>query len=282
MKISFYLLSIVLFCISCGGNTNAPAGSITQIDQDTTKIKTPEGIRMDSLLQIAWATGEPIEIIVDKPLVPQKTDKGNLTIIYNQSIEGYRIKVICSINELLTHDAVHAMMEFKNERTGAKFCILNAEFYTAKEPYNSICEKLRDNDSKYKGTTVYLDYDYSIEVNSDYLLSSRDILFGFLDVDFDGEKELLINRWWAGQRETNQYDIYKIKENTALQLTTPPFDRIDDFCTIDPKDKTIRVHYTGGASIWSDEYYRRLPSGKFELYRVEEYVFPFVYIKEKK
>ena len=289
MKKSFYLLLTVFLCFSCGGNKKAPK-TAENIEIDTTiqqnaiqlenPTKTPEELRMDSLINVALKTDEPItvETIVYEPLIPMEQDemwRDRLNIIYNQSVEGYSVKVTLSPRTLFGGaDPAPVMMEFHNEHTKAKFYVFNPSF-TIHSSNSSFWTRYKNNNFKYD-ETVYLDFeveDYGLPYHAP---------FGFLDIDFDGEKELLINNWGAGQRGCSIYDIYKIRGNTVQQLTNPPFDRIDDLCKLNHEDKVIIVHSSGGAQIWINEYYRCLPNGQFELYRVEGMDFPYYNITEKR
>ena len=199
--------------------------------------------------------------------------KNTNDIIYNQPISGYKLKITYDRNfECLSSDPTPVMMEFQNERNGTKFYIYNPHFYVPDLNHDE---------------TIFMDYDYAEEHK--YLpLMGRDFNtsnapFIFFDIDFDGEEELLITCPNAGQRGCTVYQVYKIRGGTVKQLTTPPFDdRIDDLCKIVPEDKTIIVHGSDGIDDWTNEYYRRLPNGKFEFYKIEEMAFPFFYINEKK
>ena len=128
--------------------------------------------------------------MVDEPLIHEINYPKNLNIIYNQPIEGYRLKIICDPFE--GSDAIQAMMEFQNERTGAKFAIFNDWFYVARSPYDSLFEKFIEGGFEFEDT-IFLD----CEVDS-YYTNRRNTIgnyiynapFCLLDIDFDGEKEL--------------------------------------------------------------------------------------------
>lgn len=72
--------------------------------------------------------------------------------------------------------------------------------------------------------------------------------FQFLDLDFDGEKELLINDFMRGKDSGNNYKVYKISHNTLMSLCDKiPFSEIDNRTEIDTINKRLIIKWNAGA-----------------------------------
>ena len=78
--------------------------------------------------------------------------------------------------------------------------------------------------------------------------------FQFLDVDFDGEKELLINDW--GQYRTgNNYMTYDLADDGLVLVEGAPFDSLSNMDEIDFTHKTITKHLIDGVFEYVKFYY---------------------------
>ena len=78
------------------------------------------------------------------------------------------------------------------------------------------------------------------------------IPFLFEDVNFDSTKELIIVKKRAGQRGTDDYEVYSIDEfgtlNSPYNITNSmPYVKFDGFTKFNPEDKTITLYSSGGA-----------------------------------
>ena len=78
------------------------------------------------------------------------------------------------------------------------------------------------------------------------------IPFLFEDVNFDSTKELIIVKKWAGQRGTDDYEVYSIDEfgalNSPYNITNSlPYVKFDGFTKFNPEDKTVTLYSSGGA-----------------------------------
>ncbi len=78
------------------------------------------------------------------------------------------------------------------------------------------------------------------------------IPFLFEDVNFDRTKELIIVKKRAGQRGTDDYEVYSIDEFGALNspyniTNSMPYVKFDGFTKFNSEDKTITLYSSGGA-----------------------------------
>ena len=100
-----------------------------------------------------------------------------------------------------------------------------------------------ENFDCYKDGAVY-HIEYATKPNSfeespiDYYLP-----FQFYDVDFDGEKELLINDYYQGQ-QGNYYEVFEITNSGLETKRYPPFNSVDNmmkFDNLNPEQTTFRA-----------------------------------------
>lgn len=99
------------------------------------------------------------------------------------------------------------------------------------------------------------------ELTSKKSIWSVGIPFLFEDVNFDSTKELIIVKKRAGQRWTDDYEVYSIDEFGALNspyniTNSMPYVEFDGFTKFNPEDKTIALYYSGGACSSSSETYQ--------------------------
>jgi len=261
------------------------------------QIKLPETIQPDSTInKIKWPYSDTqVEII-------------NVYFKYNQIVNGYEVTARWLPFEYIECETGYLIMNFRNTTNGQSFQ------YIETEKYNSFDT---DNITFSDGFKGYYNGDV---FHFDYLLSESDKGLGyyspfqFLDVDFDGEKELLINGW-CQSRGGNIYEVYKIKGNTIQLMDYPPFKGIQNSAEFDFKKKKIIINKWNTAfnainaiyrlssdnkitdkvypetlddlGKWELEAYYNAPTGKFRLDSIYEYsetregAFKYVYANKK-
>lgn len=87
-----------------------------------------------------------------------------------------------------------------------------------------------------------------------------------MDVNFDGEVELIKRQLKAGQRFRDSFEVYK---DGAL-LTDIPFNQIDSSTEFDPVNKTIEISRSGGACLSEYEIYK-VKDGKAKSIRLTKF-----------
>ena len=172
-----------------------------------------------------------IEILSEPPRV---------LITYNQVVNDYKITVTW-FPWGGTGEVGHGILKFTHISENQYFYIFNDHF---SDVY--LDSLVRNNSHVFSdGETFTLDY---ISPQNDELIG-HNTPFQFLDVDFDGEDELLINNWNCGHRDNNQYDVYKVKPFYAEKLARKPFDCLENGDVFDFESKTITQI---GSSGWND------------------------------
>ena len=120
-------------------------------------------------------------------------------------------------------------INFPNISTGKEFQYVNKEKFSS---YNTDLITFADGFKGYKNGDAYT-IKYVTKPNPfeespiDYYLQ-----FQFYDLDFDGEKELLINDYYKGQ-QGNNYDIFEIADSGLEAKEYQPFGDIDNMVVFD-------------------------------------------------
>jgi len=174
---------------------------------------------------------------------------------YKQLINGYEVTAWWRPFDEKSETGT-VMLNFLNVETGAEY-----QYWSLK--YNSYdTDKIsfaKDFKGHQKGDIHYFDYttpdtkDPFKEVNGNSPLGYY-TPFQFLDIDFDGEDELLISDWYQGQAG-NGYEVFKLTEKGLQKLDYMPLDRLSNIDRIDTKNRTITLVLFDGASDEAEFYF---------------------------
>lgn len=160
--------------------------------------------------------------------------KKHIYIRYKQPVEGYTVTALCTMDELdilfSENNGIHgkALLRFENDST--HFYIYNSSFSDS-ILYYGMKKEIKDKE------VIYIDY----RPISDNDICYCSTPFFFHDVNFDGRKELLINKWQTRPKGHSSFDIYDLQSNPK-KLTEPPFDKYDHMTRVDSIDKTITLY----------------------------------------
>jgi len=180
-------------------------------------------------------------------------------IKYKQPINGYTVKVLWmpyTDENGYTSETGNAILYFENE---------DNHFYIQTKCY--------------RDTTVYshthledgdvLFWNYTPKKKGEIL--SQYSPFFFSDVNFDGEKELLINDYNGGSRGSNSYEVYKIHSYYADIIKEAPFANLENGQTeFDPKEETIKLHLNFSAFEYAIHTYKKIKQDKIEWTEPED------------
>lgn len=168
--------------------------------------------------------------------------KNMIYVKYNQIVEGYEVSVILmkrgtykNLGRYSPHWNYPAIIHLKKD---------SVNIYIATEGFSDSAFETKDFYSD-SATTYNLDYREPLDC---MILSP----FIFKDVDFDGEKEFLINDWTdmvLSDRGGSYYKVYKIDDEreSAYIVNEYPFNELNDCDSIDYKTKSI-IRYIGKPS----------------------------------
>lgn len=177
-------------------------------------------------------------------------------IVYETSINGYEVKVRLShLSDSFEGFTGMATIYFK--RNNSVINLLHPTFYIEDSLFSKLSTHRID-------TINYTFISFGNEINNE-LGQFKDVPFAFYDVDFDGEKEVLLRNPSIGQRGSNGYRAYKIpqNENPDFEEVTlydslredNDFPILDDYTEFDFKNKNIIVRNIGGHDDYSEEIY---------------------------
>lgn len=169
---------------------------------------------------------------------------------YSNTIEGYDVKIMVSLDTLHTPRPYRALIDFsKNGETVVQ--ILHPDFFLPEEKR-----------SQYEENSIIIaNYNTpTIEEKGIVRLEAfDDVPFFFLDVDFDGKKELLLNHFGMGQRGENAFEVIDFEANDYygnLEYRKEPFASFDSLTEIDYDNKTITNTgiISGGCEWWISKF----------------------------
>ena len=175
----------------------------------------------------------------------------NIYFKYNQIINGYEVTGRWMPFEPHSETG-YLIMNFRDTINGNSFQYVNTEKYNSYDTDNITFSK--DFEGYRNGDVYYFDYSFPDANDSNEDFNNSPIgyrtPFQFLDVNFDGEKELLINDWGRYQGG-NHYAVYKITTDGLLLMDYPPFNRINNSTEFNAETKQIRLQEFDGVFDYS-------------------------------
>ena len=180
--------------------------------------------------------------------------KDSFIIKYKQPVNGYQVKVIAKL-AVSDVDIVAADLVFSKNGNVFKLhtqCLGDTVFSKGRLDFNSESPTIFN---QYKCKEVDGDYYEYIEDDRQMPMYTP---FFFMDLDFDGTKELVIVHQSMGVKYHNGYDIYRIVDGKPVLIDYPPYNDnmeywgfgMTDYPEFDYKKKTISCPYPEGEIKW--------------------------------
>ena len=160
----------------------------------------------------------------------------NISIHYKQKVNGYDVSVKIlpdSIQEGYFSDIATREAELTFKKDNQELIVKNLYYG----------DKSLIADSLTNGMTI----DYTLfEMSESGTFRGNQSPFFFLDVDFDGEDELLVCLWEEmGYRGYHAYQAYETNVGGGTHQLSPiqdePFNELNDYTEFDPINKTICI-----------------------------------------
>lgn len=250
VKILFLAINCTcIFFLSCRSN-NTPAQKkqilIKNVSSAFNKQIFPYTISTEKNTTYVKSS-DPADSVWSKVLntikLPMQTRQDcliNVYFKYNQIVNNYEVTARFMPFDALSETG-YAVLNFRDTKKGHSFQYINIEKYT-----NFNIDEIRFSD-KFSGfcdgNIYYLEY-IQPNISNSFLLGYY-TPFQFLDIDFHGKNELLINDW--GQyKGGNYYSVYKIIGGELILQDYIPSNYLFTTNIIDTSRKTITLDYTDG------------------------------------
>ena len=166
----------------------------------------------------------------------------NVYITYSEPIDRYEVTMLW---QPFTSDSETGLLvaNFRDTVTNESFQYYEREKYSSYHTdlisFAEGFEGHRDGDVHIISTNTPKQ-EYYPDSPLDYFAS-----FQFFDVDFDGDKELLVSDWYRGQ-QGNYYAVWEITPEGLKRRCEAPFDAIDNCTKFDTESKQIIIESRDG------------------------------------
>ena len=196
----------------------------------------------------------------------KKEDAICVYIKYKQQVGGYDVSAICVVDTIYNgefyswHNPTsingHGFIHFKNDEH--EFVVENPLFSDGNLSQNK--QPLKDG---MLIETDYIPFKPANDAITNMLFDGSQSPFFFFDIDFDGEKELIVTLWegmyYHGH---NAYAAYKMPVGNDRHVISPmqgePFDELNGYTRIDTVKKEIEQPYDFGIRFGEIEKYIRV------------------------
>lgn len=176
-----------------------------------------------------------------------KGDFNFITVNYANLVNGYKVKAawrpILVNTELYGRGGLitgPAILQFSNAKDSVLFSV-NTDYFTLNKDLFSITYVDQDSVdiASLNTTKITIQNKAQAQIDPSNPLAFENE-FGFADVDFNGDKELIVKSGF-GQRSVSTYEVYGIGEDGISRLSYTPFTEIDDETEFNYAAKTITI-----------------------------------------
>lgn len=169
----------------------------------------------------------------------------SFTVVYRQSVNGYKVKATIKMEEYEINNADITFIKDKKS-----FALHTTSF--GDSAFNKggwgMLDENQEIMEKYRGKTLEIDYH---KTKVDWKTMPDEAPFFFMDLDFDGTKELVIVHYTMAVRNHDSYDVYRLVNGKPVLINYPPYRPYEDtgmtdYPEFDFKKKTISCPYPEG------------------------------------
>ena len=199
---------------------------------------------------------------------PEVKEAKSVILTYNAPIEGFEVTAYWRPHEKMAGYVIGpAIIEFRHKDPDKTFSVTNNRFgLPDTAEWTKTATFVDGYFSKTSQSRVLLDY-VGPKI-TDHLPSTS---FFFVDLDFDGKKELVMTEIANGQRFRNTYRVYQpdcLSRRIDEIACRVPFASLDSASRIDFKNRTIHIFNSSSAQEWEERVYK-FEAGE-DRYRLKE------------
>ena len=252
-RLPFLLLGLMLFCIllGCKSNNSHETGVAQQAEDSA--INTGKAVHLLASLLTCYCADIDSATHIERE-GHLKDGKFCVFIKYKQQVGGYDVSAICVVDTAYsgwfymrdnpTAINGHGFIHFKND--DHEFVVENPMFSDG-----NLSQSKQPLKNGMSIETDYIPFKPANDTLRNMLFDYTQSPFFFFDIDFDGEKELIITLW-EGMRYHghNAFAAYKMPVENASLVLSPmqgePFDELNGYTRIDTIKKEITQPYDYG------------------------------------
>ena len=187
---------------------------------------------------------------------PMEQNQVCVKLVYDKPIEGYEVTADWQPFEVKDCETGYITINFRDISTGKEFQYINREKFSSY--HTDLITSAEGFDGYEDGDVYHIEYvtkpNPFEESPIDYYLP-----FQFYDVDFDGEKELLINDYYQGQ-QGNYYEVFEITDSGLEAKKHRPFNDVDNMMKFDSQNKIITFYTHDGSYYSCSLHYQKINS----------------------
>lgn len=185
---------------------------------------------------------------------PMEQNQVCVKLVYDKPIEGYEVTADWQPFEVKDCETGYITINFRDISTGKEFQYINREKFSSY--HTDLITSAEGFDGYKNGDTYTIQY---VTQHNPFEESPINyyVPFQFYDVDFDGEKELLINDYYQGQ-QGNNYEVFEITDSGLEAKKYRPFNDVDNMMKFDSQNKIITFYTHSGAFFSCSMYFQKI------------------------
>ena len=235
-----YLILALVLLVGCKNNNPPSLAELGYMPNDLEELRnSPEHV---DLTQYSFVEEDRNAIIAPAEKEAEERDDV-IHIRYDRPVKGYTVTVDL-------YDNYFAEVHFKKGKSG--FTVGITDFY----------ERLLDDPAigENNGSETVLPY---VPITFNTKISTEGS-FGFFDVDFDGQDELIYVAFGQGSHGCTAFQVFELD---GTERDDAPYDwSVDEFTEFNRKERSITLHRYGGLMDGGDIVkYKRQPDGSFQV-----------------
>ena len=240
VRIAHLQMIALVLLVGCKNNSSPSPAELDYFSNNLEELRnSPEHV---DLTQYSFAEEDRNAMITPAEKEPEERDDV-IRIRYDRPVKGFTVTADL-------YDNYFTEVHFKKGDSG--FTVGITDFYERLLDDPAVGE----NDGR-ENVLPYIPITFGTKI-------STEGTFGFHDVDFDGQDELIYVAYGQGHHGCTAFQVFEID---GTERDDDPFDwSVDEFTEFNRKEKSITLHRYGGLMDGGDIVkYKRQPDGSFQI-----------------